>query len=104
METTTYEQIELAEDFVGELSAFLQDGMNVQLQLHQDKPIGIKLPETVTLEVTEADPSIKGQTAASSYKKAVLENGLTVQVPPFIETGDKVIVSTDEVTYVKRAE
>lgn len=104
METTTYEQIELAEDFVGERSAFLQDGMNVQLQLHSDKPIGIKLPESVILEVTEADPSLKGQTAASSYKKAVLENGLTVQVPPFIETGDKIIVSTDEVAYVKRAE
>lgn len=104
METTTYEQIELAEDFVGERAAFLQDGMNVQLQLHSDKPIGIKLPETVTLEVTEADPSIKGQTAASSYKKAVLENGLSVQVPPFIETGDRIIVSTDDVAYVKRAE
>jgi len=74
------------------------------VQLHSDKPIGIKLPETVVLEITEADPSIKGQTAASSYKKAVLENGLAIQVPPFIEPGDKIIVSTDDVTYVKRAE
>jgi elongation factor P len=104
METTTYEQIELAEDFVGERAAFLQDGMNVQMHLHSDKPIGIKLPETVVLEITEADPSIKGQTAASSYKKAVLENGLAILVPPFIEPGDKIIVSTDDVTYVKRAE
>jgi elongation factor P len=104
MDTATYDQIELSEDFVGERATFLQDGMNVQVQLHQDKPIGIKLPETVVLEVTQADAHIKGQTAASSYKSATLENGLRVQVPPFIVTGEKIIVSTDEVAYVKRAE
>jgi elongation factor P len=104
MDTATYDQIELAEDFVGERSSFLQDGMNVQVQLHQDRPIGIKLPETVVLEITEADPHIKGQTAASSYKSATLENGLRIQVPPFIEAGEKIIVSTDDVTYVRRAE
>jgi elongation factor P len=104
MDTATYDQIELAEDFVGERSSFLQDGMNVQVQLHQDRPIGIKLPETVVLEITEADPHIKGQTAASSYKSATLENGLRIQVPPFIGAGEKIIVSTDDVTYVRRAE
>ena len=104
MDTASYDQIELASEFVGDRAAFLQDGMMVQVQRHQERPIGIKLPETVVLEVTEADPSIKGQTAASSYKKAVLENGLTVQVPPFIENGDRIIVSTDEVAYVKRAD
>lgn len=104
MDTATYDQIELPEDFVGERSSFLQDGMNVQVQLHQDRPIGIKLPETVVLEITEADPHIKGQTAASSYKSAMLENGLRIQVPPFIEAGEKIVVSTDEVTYVRRAD
>jgi elongation factor P len=104
MDTATYDQIELPEDFVGERASFLQDGMNVQVQLHQDRPIGIKLPETVVLEITEADPHLKGQTAASSYKSATLENGLRIQVPPFIEAGEKIVVSTDEVTYVRRAE
>ena len=78
--------------------------MKVQVQLHQDRPIGIKLPETVVLEVAEADARIKGQTAASSYKPATLENGLRILVPPFIAAGEKVVVSTDEVAYVRRAE
>jgi elongation factor P len=104
MDTASYEQIELPEDFVGERAAFLQDGMNVQVQLHQDRPIGIKLPETVVLEVVEADAHIKGQTATSSYKGAKLENGLKVLVPPFIAAGEKVVVSTDDVSYVRRAE
>jgi len=104
MDTETYDQIELAEDFVGERATFLQDGMMVQVQLHGDRPIGIKLPETVVLEVVEADAHIKGQTAASSYKSAKLENGLRLLVPPFISAGEKVVVSTDEVSYVRRAE
>ena len=104
MDIATYDQIELSEDFVGERATFLQDGMNVQVQLHQDRPIGIKLPETVVLEVVEADAHIKGQTAASSYKSATLENGLRIQVPPFIAAGEKVVVSTDEVAYLRRAD
>ena len=91
-------------DVLGDQAVYLQEGMVCMLSVFEASVVAIELPQRVTLEVTEADPSIKGQTAASSYKKAVLENGLTVQVPPFIETGDKVIVSTDEVTYVKRAE
>ena len=104
MDASTFDQIELHEDFVGERASFLQDGMTVQVQLHQDRPIGIKLPETVVLEVVEADAHIKGQTATSSYKAAKLENGLRVLVPPFISTGEKVVISTDEVAYVKRAD
>lgn len=104
MDTVSYDQIELPEDFVGERSAFLQDGMNVQVQLHDNRPIGIKLPETVVLEVVEADAHIKGQTATSSYKGAKLENGMKLLVPPFITIGEKVVVSTDEVTYVRRAD
>jgi elongation factor P len=104
MDTATYDQIELADEFVGDRAAFLQDGMMVQVQLHQDKPIGIKLPETVVLEIVEADPAIKGQTAASSYKAAKLENGLRVMVPPFVSSGEKIVVNTDEVSYVRRSE
>jgi len=104
MDTASYDQIELPEDFVGERSLFLQDGMTVQVQLHQDRPIGIKLPETVVLEVVEADAVIKGQTAASSYKGAKLENGLKLLVPPFISAGEKVVVSTDDVAYLRRAD
>ena len=104
MDAATYDQIELAEDFVGERTAFLQDGMTVQVQMHDGRPIGIKLPETVVLEVTEADAHIKGQTAASSYKGAKLENGLKILVPPFISAGEKVVVSTDDVSNLRRAE
>ena len=104
MDTASYDQIELPEDFVGDRATFLQDGMMVQVQLHQDRPIGIKLPETVVLEVVEADAHIKGQTATSSYKGAKLENGLKLLVPPFIAAGEKVVVSTDDVSYVRRAE
>jgi elongation factor P len=104
MDTANYDQIELNEEFVGERVAFLQDGMMVQVQMHQSRPIGIKLPESVVLEVVEADAVIKGQTAASSYKPAKLENGLRLLVPPFISAGEKVVVSTDEVSYLRRAE
>ncbi len=104
MDMDSYEQIELHEDFVGERSAFLQDGMTVTLELHDDRPIGIRLPDYVTLQIVEADPIVKGQTAASSYKPAKLENGLRVMVPPFIGTGEKVVVDTAEITYVRRAE
>jgi elongation factor P len=104
MDTANYDQIELNEEFVGERAAFLQDGMMVQVQMHQDRPIGITLPEHVVLQVVEADAVLKGQTAASSYKPARLENGLRVLVPPFVSAGEKVVVSTDEVSYVRRAD
>ena len=104
MDTTTYEQIELSEDFVGERAAFLQDGMEVTLRMHGDRPISISLPEQVVLEVSEADPVIKGQTASSSYKNAVLENGLRVLVPPFIAAGERILVDTTDVAYIRRAD
>jgi elongation factor P len=104
MDTDTYEQTELHEDFVGERAAFLQDGMKVTLEMHEDRPISIKLPDQVTLAVVEADPVVRGQTAASSYKPARLENGLRVMVPPFITTGERVVVDTNEVAYIRRAE
>ena len=104
MDTDTYEQLELAEDFVGERAAFLQDGMTVTVELYDERPIGITLPQYVTLEVIEADPVVKGQTAASSYKPAKMENGMRVMVPPFVTTGEKIVVDTNEITYIRRAD
>ena len=104
MDTETYDQIELARDFVGDRAAFLQEGMQVKLEIYEEKPIGIDLPEHVTLEITETEPTIKGQTASSSYKPALLENGVRVMVPPFVTTGEKIVVDTTEVTYVRRAD
>ncbi len=104
MDNETYEQLELQKDFVGDRSAFLQDGMTVTVELHEEKPIGISLPDQVTLEVVEAEPVVKGQTAASSYKPAMLENGIRCMVPPFVSTGEKIIVDTNEITYIRRAD
>jgi elongation factor P len=104
MDTATYDQIEIEKDFVGDQAQFLQDGMKVLVQEYEGKPIGIKLPQHVTLEVVEADAVMRGGTAAPSYKGAVLENGLKIQVPPFINVGTKVVVSTEDGAYVRRAE
>ncbi|MGE0847653.1 MAG: elongation factor P [Flavobacteriaceae bacterium] len=104
MDTENYEQINLAEDFVGERAAFLQDGMMVTVEMHEGMPIGITLPAQVVLEITEAEPVVKGQTAASSYKPAILENGVRCMVPPFIGVGEKIVVDTGEITYLRRAD
>jgi elongation factor P len=104
MDMESYEQIELATDFVGDQAAFLQDGMKTLVQMHESKPIGIKLPVQVTMTVAEADPVLRGGTAAPSYKTAVLENGLKIQVPPFIGVGEKIIVATEDGSYVRRAD
>ncbi len=104
MDLESYEQLELQKDFVGDRAAFLQDGMTVTVEIYDEKPIGISLPDQVTLEIVEADPVVKGQTAASSYKPARMENGIRVMVPPFIEAGERIIVDTNEITYVRRAE
>ncbi|PRD43951.1 elongation factor P [Phyllobacterium phragmitis] len=104
MDSETYEQLELQKEFVGDRGAFLQDGMLVTVELYEEKPIGISLPDYVTLTITEADPVVKGQTAASSYKPAILENGIRILVPPFIGSGERVIVDTNELTYVRRAD
>ncbi len=103
MDMETYEQIELPKEFLGDRAAFLQDGMTVTVESHEGKPLGVQLPLHVTLEVVEAEPVVKGQTAASSYKPAVLENGVRIMVPPFISAGEKIVVNTQDLTYVKRA-
>ena len=104
MDTITYEQLELQKDFVGDRAAFLQDGMQVRVEMYEEKPIGVALPDTVVLEIVEADPVVKGQTVSSSYKPAKMENGVRVMVPPFIEAGEKIEVDTNEITYLRRAE
>ncbi len=104
MDMETYDQIEIESDFVGDQAQFLQDGMKVLVQTYEGRPIGIKLPAQVTLEVVEADAVMRGGTAAPSYKGAVLANGLKIQVPPFINAGTKVVVSTEDGTYLRRAE
>lgn len=104
MDSTSYEQLELGKDFVGERAAFLQDGMQVMVELYEEKPIGISLPDHVILEVTEAEPVVKGQTASASYKPAILENGLRLLVPPFVSAGERVVVDTNEIIYLRRAD
>ena len=104
MDSESYEQLELQKDFVGDRAAFLQDGMTVTVELYEEKPIGISLPDQVVLQITEADPVVKGQTAASSYKPAIMENGIRVMVPPFIESGERILVDTNEITYIRRAD
>ena len=104
MNTDNFEQIALDADFVGDRKAFLQDGMMVVVESFEDKPIGVRLPDQVTLEVSETEPVVKGQTAASSNKPAMLENGVRIMVPPFVEAGDRIVVNTEELTYLKRAD
>ncbi len=104
MDNESYEQLELQKDFVGDRAAFLQDGMMVTVRLYEDRPIGISLPDQVVLAIAQADPVVKDQTAASSYKPAIMENGVRVMVPPFIETGERILVDTNEITYLRRAD
>jgi elongation factor P len=103
MEPETYDQITLPKDIVGEQSVYLQENMPIQVSLHEGVPIAVEIPARVTLEVVEADPVVKGQTASSSYKPAVLSNGLRVMVPPHITAGTRVVVMTADGTYVERA-
>lgn len=104
MDAETYEQISISEDMIGERRAFLQDGMQVVVESHEGRPIGLQLPEHVTLEVVETEPTVKGQTASSSYKPSTVDNGLRVMVPPYMSVGEKIVVNTETLEYVKRAD
>ena len=104
MNLTDYEQMELDVEFIGDKIDLLRENDEVILEMYDEKPIGIQLPKTLIFEVSETEAVVKGQTAASSNKPAVLENGLRVMVPPFIEQGEKVIINTEDLTYLKRAE
>lgn len=103
MDMESFEQFNFNKSLLGDAMPFLQDEMNIQVEFCNDKPISIKLPETVTLEVEQADAVVKGQTASSSYKPAVMANGVRVMVPPFVASGDRIIVRTQDATYVERA-
>ncbi|MEM9618682.1 MAG: elongation factor P [Pseudomonadota bacterium] len=104
MDQENYEQISIPKDMIGERVAFLQDGMQVVVESHEGKPIGVQMPEHVTLEITETEPTVKGQTASSSYKPSTVDNGLRIMVPPYMSAGEKIIVNTETLEYVKRAE
>lgn len=103
MDLESFEQIEIDQELIGDKIAYLQDGMTVTVESHENTPISVALPETVVLTVAETEPVVKGQTAASSYKPATLENDVRVMVPPFVNTDDKIVVRTEDSTYVERA-
>lgn len=104
MDAETYDQIQISAEDIGDDAVFLNDGMPVQIEFYETEPLGVALPETVELEVTETEPVVKGQTASSSYKPATMENGIRVMVPPFVNSGDRIVVTTDTREYSKRAE
>lgn len=103
MHPETFDQVIVAKDVVGDQAVYLQEGMPCKISLHEANPISIELPQRVTLEVVEAEPVVRGQTASSSYKPAVLSNGLRIMVPPHIVAGTRVVVMTADGSYVERA-
>lgn len=103
MNPNTYDQVHLARDMVGDAVDYLQPEMMVDLTMHDGQALSIELPPRVTLEILETEPVVKGQTASSSYKPAKLSNGVKTMVPPHIEAGTRVVVSTDDGAYVERA-
>ena len=104
MDKDSYEQITLPADMLGEAAAFLQDGMEVVLELYDERPISVQLPDQVEATIVEADAVVKGQTASSSYKPALLDNGVRVMVPPHITAGTRIVVDVYAQEYVKRAD
>lgn len=104
MDTENYEQTNIPTDMIGDRRAFLQDGMQVVVETHEGRAIGVTLPEQVTVEITETEPTVKGQTASSSYKPAIVDNGLRVMVPPYTGVGDNIVVNTETIEFVKRAD
>ena len=103
MNTETYDQVTLPADVIGDQAAYLQSEMKVTLSVHEGVPVSIELPQKAVLEVVETEPTVKGQTAASSYKPALLANGVRTMVPPFVNTGTKIVVMTADGSYVERA-
>jgi elongation factor P len=102
MNNETYEQIELPRDFMGDAADFLQPNMQVEVEFHEEKPLSVTLPPSVVLQIVETEPNMKNANATGSYKPAKLENGHTVGVPPYIETGEKIRVNTVDRTYMER--
>ena len=102
MNTETFEQISLDESLVGEVELFLQDNMIVSIEFIEGTPVSLKLPDNIIEKVVETEAVIKGQTVSSSYKPALLENDVKIQVPPFIEIGDEIIIDTRTIEYIKK--
>lgn len=103
MEPVNYEQIIVSDDVIGDQKALLAEGMKVSLKIFEGNAIAIELPQRVTVEIAETEPVVKGQTASSSYKPALLTNGLRVMVPPHIDAGTRIVILTEDNTYVERA-
>ena len=104
MDQDTYEQIQISISKFEEKKSLLQEGVQLEIESYEDEPINILFPENITFTVSETEPTVKGQTAASSYKPAKLENGLRVMVPPFVQVGEKIIINTTDLSYVKRSD
>jgi elongation factor P len=103
MNPETYDQVTVPDDIIGDQKSYLQEGMAVMLSTHNGVPISIELPARITLEITETEPVVKGQTASSSYKPAMLSNGVRTMVPPHIQAGTRVVIMTEDGSYVERA-
>ncbi len=103
MDAETYEQIELPADLLGERRPFLQDGMKVVVEFHDEEALSASLPQKVVCKIAETEPVVKGQTAANSFKPAVLENGVKVMVPPFVGQDENIVVNTETMEYSERA-
>lgn len=102
MDVNTYDQIPIPAAILGDSAPFLQEGMKVQIEFYETEPLNVELPQTVVCTITETEPVVKGQTAASSYKPAMLDNGVRVMVPPHIDSGVKIVVKTEDGSYVER--
>ncbi|MEI2807817.1 elongation factor P [Albidovulum sp.] len=103
MDSESFEQIELDAELLGERRPFLQDGMTATIEYYGDEALSVSIPQKVTCTVTETEPVVKGQTAANSYKPAILDNGVRMMVPPFIGEGEAIIINTDTMEYSERA-
>lgn len=103
MNNQSYEQITIHKDIIGEPAVYLKDGMLCNVAMHESGPLNVDLPTTATFEVVEAEAVVKGQTASSSYKPGVLENGAKVMLPPHIEAGTRIVIKTADGSYVERA-
>ncbi|MDO5703852.1 MAG: elongation factor P [Paracoccus sp. (in: a-proteobacteria)] len=103
MEPESYEQVVVSHDVVGDQAVYLQEGASCFLQVYNGVPISIEMPAKITLEITETEPVVKGQTASSSYKPAICDNGLRVMVPPHIGVGTRIVINTEDNSYVERA-
>ncbi|WP_112321690.1 elongation factor P [Oceanibium sediminis] len=103
MDSETYEQIELPADILGDRRPFLQDGMTITVEFHEEEALSATLPQKVTCTVTETEPVVKGQTAANSFKPATLDNGVRITIPPFVGEGEQVVVNTETMEYSERA-